>query len=508
MDLNTIMNRAETRKMNFQSKIKIFHISVIFIGSLILFGGCFQNSLWFDEAYSVGMMEQDVRGILKWSSGDVHPPLYYLMLKLFTWVFGKSLYAMRIFSASGAVLLPLLGYTHVRKDFNENIGFWFSFCTLFCGSSVVYGLQIRMYTWAAFFVALTALFGHRLFQKSDIRKNSILFVASSVLAAYTHYFALFAVAAINIWLLSGVGKDKAALRNWLLNAVVQITLYIPGTLVFLHQIKLGGADWITVDFPDLIFDFVSYYFTGDVLKGIFEYKQTAYFVAGGLFLAIFVSGVCALYRIFRNDIGDRTVKAVKSALGIYFSVILFSLTVSLFRPVYYARYTVVLMGLLSFGIAVLMSSLKHKTVKALTVAFLLAVFALRTFDYYGIMYDHSADSVKQTLDEKMQEDDVFLFDNANGYVITVQYPENAAYFYNQWGWNVQDAYRAFGKESYVLDSLECKEIEELGERVWTVGRGTCYDKLLSLGYKEIESHDLYLRYHDNSFQVILMEKQL
>jgi uncharacterized membrane protein len=80
------------------------HLLVILVSGAIYLGGCFQNSLWFDDAYTVGLMNQNFLGVIKWATFDVHPHLYYVMLKLFTLVFGNTLPVMRIFSVIGAVL--------------------------------------------------------------------------------------------------------------------------------------------------------------------------------------------------------------------------------------------------------------------------------------------------------------------------------------------------------------------------------------------------------------------
>ncbi len=281
---------------------------------------------------------------------------------------------MRIFSALGAIILACLGYTHIRRDPGEQYGFWFSFCVLFSGSALVYALQIRMYTWAALFVFISAIYAYRLSKDPCGCRNRIVFVLFSILAAYTHYFALFAVAMINLFLLIGYHKklDKTALKHWMLNAVVQLTAYIPGGYIFLHQIMLGGADWITVDYPDLVFDFVSYYFLGDVLKEYFEYRSTLYSVIGCIALLFFVIvGIC-LYRRMKTDC--TATKAAKIAFLIYISVILFSLAISLVRPIYYARYTVVLLGLLALVLSVRLGGIKNKAFKAIAALLLVTVF--------------------------------------------------------------------------------------------------------------------------------------
>ncbi len=124
------------RDIKYFLKEYFLHVLVVLVSGAIYLGGCFQNSLWFDDAYTVGLMNQDFLGVIKWATFDVHPHLYYVMLKIFTLVFGNSLPVMRIFSVIGAVLFVSLGLTHVRRDFGKKIGFWFSFVTAFCASTL------------------------------------------------------------------------------------------------------------------------------------------------------------------------------------------------------------------------------------------------------------------------------------------------------------------------------------------------------------------------------------
>lgn len=48
------------------------------------------SSLWYDEAFSGIMVREDLNGIFSIIAQDrVHPPLYYLLLKLWTAIWGE-----------------------------------------------------------------------------------------------------------------------------------------------------------------------------------------------------------------------------------------------------------------------------------------------------------------------------------------------------------------------------------------------------------------------------------
>ena len=96
---------------------KSFHILLIVLGSILILSSAFFTELWYDESYTMGLVRHDFAQIVEIGSQDVHPILYYLMLKVFMIIFGDSIWVARLFSMIPAILTGILGYTHIRKDF-------------------------------------------------------------------------------------------------------------------------------------------------------------------------------------------------------------------------------------------------------------------------------------------------------------------------------------------------------------------------------------------------------
>ena len=42
---------------------------------------CFSSDIWYDELFTVGFVSQPVGRMISLAARDVHPPLYYLMVK-------------------------------------------------------------------------------------------------------------------------------------------------------------------------------------------------------------------------------------------------------------------------------------------------------------------------------------------------------------------------------------------------------------------------------------------
>ncbi|HRJ85980.1 MAG TPA: glycosyltransferase family 39 protein, partial [Ignavibacteria bacterium] len=58
-----------------------------------------QKNLWFDEVFSWHLSMDSFYEIIVRTSNDIHPPLYYFTLKIWNFVFGDSVAAMRLLSA-------------------------------------------------------------------------------------------------------------------------------------------------------------------------------------------------------------------------------------------------------------------------------------------------------------------------------------------------------------------------------------------------------------------------
>lgn len=81
---------------------------ILAVFSAVVLGNITRWSIWFDEAFSAYLMRFDAAKIVHFTALDVHPPLYYLLLKGWTSIFGNSLLAVRSMSLALA-LVGLVG---------------------------------------------------------------------------------------------------------------------------------------------------------------------------------------------------------------------------------------------------------------------------------------------------------------------------------------------------------------------------------------------------------------
>ncbi|MCM1090849.1 MAG: hypothetical protein NC092_10575 [Butyrivibrio sp.] len=181
-------------------KMTVPYILAILMSLFVAFPAI-SNSIVLDEAYSVYLVQGSVSDIIQGAAKDVHPPLYYLILKFFNLFGSESLFKYRLVTALGTWLnLLLIGATMVRKQWGCRTSvlyiLWFS---------LTYGTLekttlIRMYSWGAFFVTAAAVFIF-LYYQNDRKRDLILGAVMTLAAMYTHYYALIAVFFIWLFLL-------------------------------------------------------------------------------------------------------------------------------------------------------------------------------------------------------------------------------------------------------------------------------------------------------------------
>ena len=154
---------------------------------------CFDEALWLDEAFTANLVRESIVDIFKITANDVHPPLYYLIVKGFCSVFGMKGWAFHFVSVVPLIITLIFLLTVVWDSFGPEVSLIVMTLIGISDEAVTYNVQIRMYSWAALFVLLS-WYCFYLIVTHDSKKDYIGFSCFTLAAAYTHYYALIAVA--------------------------------------------------------------------------------------------------------------------------------------------------------------------------------------------------------------------------------------------------------------------------------------------------------------------------
>ncbi|MBK7393660.1 MAG: glycosyltransferase family 39 protein [Chloracidobacterium sp.] len=145
------------------------------------------SCLWFDEIFSVHAAEQPWGQILNFVAADlVHPPLFYIFLKLWIAIGGESIIWLRIFPVVFSVvsIFPLVSLLRELK-LNTRVQLICLFLLAFNGILLRHSQVVRMYSLLMCFGLFSMWLFARYFFKG---KNFIPLVIVNILLVYTHYF--------------------------------------------------------------------------------------------------------------------------------------------------------------------------------------------------------------------------------------------------------------------------------------------------------------------------------
>lgn len=243
-------------------------IVIAIIGLLLRLWHLTAISLWHDEAFSALLIKYNWSEMMYRIGLDVHPPMYYIFLRIWADIFGHSLFALRGMSVFFGVSTIIVSYFFVNYVFqNKRAAIIAAVLIAVNPFQVQYVTEARMYTMGAFFAVAAAFAlaaalrnqtafyvnaGNEFLQK-QLRKNFIiyyaLFVVCSAILIYTHYYLLFTVAALGSYaVLYCIIKYKTDIKKYgwvVLSGIAILASFIPWLKIFLFQFKqVGGGYWI------------------------------------------------------------------------------------------------------------------------------------------------------------------------------------------------------------------------------------------------------------------------
>ncbi|MDX6612729.1 MAG: mannosyltransferase [Blastocatellia bacterium] len=192
--------------------------------------------LWFDEIFSVHAARHNWSQILSFAAADlIHPPLFYVLLKVWIAAGGESVTWLRLFPAltSIAAIVP---FCLVCRELRLNAGERNLSLLLLAisGFLIKYAQEVRMYS-LLFFFSLCSLWLFLKFLNGGALSKRILMAltASNLVLVYTHYSGWVAVAvqclAILLW-------QRHRWRSFLASAATLVVIYIP----WLYELKTAA----------------------------------------------------------------------------------------------------------------------------------------------------------------------------------------------------------------------------------------------------------------------------
>lgn len=276
------------------------------------------QSFWRDEAFTALMIRSSFWDILKITSRDFNPPLYYYLIKVWSNLFGTSELALRNFSVICFLIGLYILYKISREIFSLGKFATFILITLYLTSPNIFYLafEARMY---GLFSMLTLLLIYYWY-----KRKSIYFMITTSLILLTHYYSIFVISTIFLF---NFLKKKINFIYFILGFLIASPWYIYTLQRLLSQSK---NFWINYsqrqEFPKIL---------GRAWNG---YEPVWGFFDKYEFVSSFLIFLCILLIIRNSRSRIRSLFSFEFFLGFVMPYIIFFL--SFWKPLYVPRYLV------------------------------------------------------------------------------------------------------------------------------------------------------------------------
>ncbi len=177
--------------------------AAIALSAALRFWGLAQKSFWLDEGASAVLVGREWRDmvprIITW---EKHPPLYFILLKSWSWVFGAGDFSLRAFSALASLGMVFFSYRIARKLSCRLAGLAAAFLVATSAYQIFFAQEVRQYALTGLFFAASTWFlvSGCVGQKPRLR-DWVGYVLCNLAALYTFYYAVFGIAAqqVGFW---------------------------------------------------------------------------------------------------------------------------------------------------------------------------------------------------------------------------------------------------------------------------------------------------------------------
>ena len=207
------------------------------------------QQLWFDESYSITVARHDMGQMISLVAVDVHPPFYYIILKVWGGLFGFEAMTLRVLSAlfySAAIGLMLL---LISKLFNKRVAVMGFPILLLAPFLLRYGFEIRMYSLASLIAVVSTWVMYHAY-KTNKNWQWAVYAVTVALGMYTLYTMAVVFVAQLIWLAVMTRKKKKNIlkEKWILAYAGAVLLFVPWLPIAIRQMRDSGLPGVATTF--------------------------------------------------------------------------------------------------------------------------------------------------------------------------------------------------------------------------------------------------------------------
>lgn len=206
------------------------------------------SAIWGDESSSLILAQYSPAQLWQHAARDVHPPLYFFLLRLWVLALGDGVLALRLLSALFGVLAVFLGGWLAWRGASRRAAFLAMLLLALLPTAVRYSQEVRMYSLLGCWMLAATL---ALFCWLDAGRRRYLLAYALLMTAafYSHYFSALGLLVHWVWLACLADRPLRRRDWWLANAAIVVLFlpWLPGLVELLRHLPVlvagGDVGW-------------------------------------------------------------------------------------------------------------------------------------------------------------------------------------------------------------------------------------------------------------------------
>ena len=207
-----------------------------------------RSDLWLDEALTVDIARQPLHDLPSYLRKDGAPPLFYALLHVWMGFFGTSDVAVRSLPGVFGVITVPLAWLAGKRLAGPKAAWAAMLLVVTSPFAVRYDTETRMYSLVALLTVLGFLALDRAL-RSPRPGNLVAVGAVSGLLLYTHYWSIYLLVTVLLWLAFEAWWGRPAWRHGARSALVATLVgcltFLPWLPTFVFQSQHTGTPWAT-----------------------------------------------------------------------------------------------------------------------------------------------------------------------------------------------------------------------------------------------------------------------
>lgn len=251
---------------------RLWWVPILALAMALRFYQLTSAAIWGDEGSSLLLSEYAASDLWFHAAHDVHPPLYFFMLRGWIELFGDSIWSIRSMSALPGVIAVGLGTWLTRQLSTRRAAVLAGILLALLPTAVRYSQEVRMYSLLGVWLLGATLALVYWVRQPERTRYLVVYVVLMSAGFYTHYFTALCVlvhwAYLGLLFRSPTPGSRLLTRPawWVANALI-VVLYLPwlpnllDLVQHVDQLKVGGdIGWedpvSLVSLPSMIWQFV------------------------------------------------------------------------------------------------------------------------------------------------------------------------------------------------------------------------------------------------------------